>query len=333
MLVEVRGRNLRYLAPGGEFFGRDVAPILSPIACNPHLAIVRARPQRVHGLKRWGERINNAAQFVGAFGNERAHAGGHAGVLPRQVRTHGLPGIAPVDGLEKHVAREIQHVRVHRGEHQRLGAIGAVFRVAQRNRRNVLHFAGREMEFGNFGSAAAVDHVGIKGIGRDIAVLDHAHGMPIAEGDGAVVAAAQRAGRTALLLPPADAVGKRVRGNGMIELGRGLVIPGTPTRAPVDGDDCALIADNQNNVAVVGIDPKILVVVAAGRAAKSRPGFPAIGGTHGDGADHIEKVGILRIDLGNGKITAADASGRTRIIGDLRPGVPAIVGAIDAQFP
>ena len=223
-------------------------------------------------------------------------------------------------------------MRIYGGEHQRFGAVGAVFWAAQRNWRDVLHLPGRPVEFGHFGSAASIDHVRIERIGCNVAVLDDAHGMPVAIGDGAVVAAAGSADRSAFLLSRANFIGKRVRRNRVIELRRGLVVPGTPSLARVHGDDGALITDNQNNVAVVGIDPKILVVVAAGCAAKSHPRFAAVARAHGDRADHVDKVGILRINLGNGKISAADAARWTRIISDLRPTVSGVVGPIDIQF-
>ena len=110
--------------------------------------------------------------------------------------------------LNSTLAGEIKDVRIDRREHQRLGAVGAVLGVAQRNRRDVLHLAGRPMELRDFSSAAAVDKIGIERIGRDVSVLDHADRMPVAEGDGAVVAAAGNADRTALLLSRADVIGE-----------------------------------------------------------------------------------------------------------------------------
>src|SRR5579863_2559313 len=115
------------------------------------------------------------------------------------------------------------------------------------------------MKLRNFGPARAIDHIVIERIGRDIAIFDHAHRMPLAVGYGTVVAAARDADRAALLLSRANAVRKRIVGDGMVELRGRLVVPRTPTRAAVHRDDRALIADDQNNVAVVGIDPEILV--------------------------------------------------------------------------
>ena len=51
---------------------------------------------------------------------------------------------------------------------------------------------------------AAVDDVGIERIGHHVAVFFGSHGMPVAEGDLAVVAAAGDASRTALLLAAAQ---------------------------------------------------------------------------------------------------------------------------------
>ena len=132
--------------------------------------------------------------------------------------------------------------------------------------------------------------------------------MPVAKRDCAVIAAAVDANRAALLLSRADTVRKRIVGDRVIELRRGLVVPGTPCLAAIDSDDRALIAHQQNNVAVVGVDPEILVIVAARRSAKSGPRFAAVGRTHRDGTGHVNQVGILGINFRNGKVAAADAS-------------------------
>ncbi len=190
-----------------------------------------------------------------------------------------------------------------------------------------------QWNLGDFASARAIDNVRIERVGSDIAVLDHAHGMPVAEGDGAVVAAAGDADGTAFLLPGTNPIGERVVGDRVVKLRRRLVVPGTPSVAAVHGDNCTLIADQKNNAAVVGIDPEVLIVVAAGRAAKAGPRLAAVGGAHGDGAGHINDVGILGINPGKRQIAAADAASGTRIIGDLGPTLTRVVRAVDAEFP
>ena len=117
-----------------------------------------------------------------------------------------------------------------------------------RRRRDVLDLAGAPVEARHL---AAVDDVGVERVGRDVAVLFDADRVPFAEGDLAVVAAARDAGRAALLLAAADAVGKRVVGGDVVHLRGRLVVPGAPGLAAVDGDDGALVARDQDDVRVV----------------------------------------------------------------------------------
>jgi len=91
------------------------------------------------------------------------------------------------------------------------------------------------------GDFAAVDQIGMQGIGRDVAVFFDADGGPIAKGDFAEVAAAGGADGAAFLLASVDPVGKLVVGDDVIELRGGLVVPGAPGLAAVDADGCALI--------------------------------------------------------------------------------------------
>src|SRR6266699_168476 len=99
-------------------------------------------------------------------------------------------------------------MRVDRRKHQRLASVGAEFGIAQGNGSDVLHLSRGPVKLGYFSSSAAIDDIGIEWIGRNVPVLDHAHGMPFAESDGAVVAAAGSAHRTALLLRSTDTIGK-----------------------------------------------------------------------------------------------------------------------------
>ena len=197
--------------------------------------------------------------------------------------------------------------------------------------RDVLHLAGGPVEFRDFASTAAINNVGVERIGRDIAILDYAYGMPLAIGDGAVVAAAGDADRAALLLPSANAIGESGCDRDVINLRCGLVVPGTPGRSAVDGDERALVADEKNNVWVVGIDPEILVVVAAGSAAESGPGLAAVGGLHGYSACAINHVCVFGIDSRNGKISATDAAGGARVVCDFGPAFSGVVGAVDTR--
>ena len=55
----------------------------------------------------------------------------------------------------------------------------------------------------------------------------------------------------------------------MIELRGGLVVPGTPGGAAVDGYQSSLIAYEENNVGIVGIDPEVLIIIATRGAAET----------------------------------------------------------------
>ncbi len=115
----------------------------------------------------------------------------------------------------------------------------------------------------------------------------------------------------------------------MKELRRGLIVPGAPGLSGVDADERALIADQQNDVGKVRIDPKILIIVTAGRAAKTHPRFAAVSRAHGHGAGAVNDIGILWINARNWQIASANAPGRPRISGDSSPVFPGIVGAVD----
>src|SRR5690242_3999785 len=98
---------------------------------------------------------------------------------------------------------------------------------------------------------------------RHIPVLLGADGMPIAEVDLAVVAAARDAGRSALLLAAIDSVREGVVGADVIELRGGLIVPRAPGLAAVDRDHRPLIAGEENYVGIVRVDPEPVIVVAA----------------------------------------------------------------------
>src|SRR5262249_16103889 len=144
---------------------------------------------------------------------------------------------------------------------------------------------------------AAVDEVGVERVGRDIAVLLHADRVPVAEGDLAVAAAAAHAGRPALLLPAVAPVRELVVGDDLVELGGRLVVPGTPGFAAVDGDGRALVAGEQDDVRVVGVDPNAVVVVAAGRPLDGGERLAAVGRAVGRGVGDVDDVLVLRVRL------------------------------------
>ena len=99
--------------------------------------------------------------------------------------------MAAISRLEQHVACEIENVRIDRRKQKRGRAQKAILARAHRLGSHVLDLA-REAVVAR--GLAAVDQMRVERIGSDVAVLFHAHGTPVAEGDLAVVAAAGDAG-------------------------------------------------------------------------------------------------------------------------------------------
>ncbi len=138
--------------------------------------------------------------------------------------------------------------------------------------------------------------------------------MPVVERDLAVVAAAVDARRARVLLSAAQAIRERVVGRDVVHRGRRLRVPVAPRLAAIGRDDAALVGDDEQDVRVVGIDPDLLIVVAAGRAAHGRPREAAVLGAPEHGRAAVDDVLVLRIDGDGRQIAAADAPERTRVL-------------------
>ncbi len=152
---------------------------------------------------------------------------------------------------------------IHRRKDDRHGAHEPVLAAAQHGRADLLHFSGGLIEARRF---AAIDQVGIQRIRRDVTVFFDAHRMPLAKGDLGRSRSGCNAGRTALLLAAVNPVRKLIVGDHVIELRGGLVVPGTPGLAAVDADGGALVAGEQDDARIFGIDPDGVVIVATRRA-------------------------------------------------------------------
>src|SRR5205807_140664 len=122
---------------------------------------------------------------------------------------------------------------------------------ADRFRADILRLAGAAVEARHL---AAIDEVRIERVGSDIAILLDADRVKLAEGDLAMRATTAHGRRAAFLLAAIDPVGKLVVGDDVIELGRRLVVPGTPGLAAVECDNRALVASQKNDLRIVGID-------------------------------------------------------------------------------
>ena len=252
-------------------------------------------------------------------------------MLAPQVGADGLPRAPALGGLVEEVRRVVENVRVHGRKNNRLRAVHASLFAAHRDGRHVLDLAGRPIESCDAVRSRAVDDLGMERVGRGVAVFDDPDGVPLAESDLAVVPAAGNAHRAAFLLAAANLVRKLVRRGGVIELRRRLVVPGAPGLAAVHGDDRALVAHEQNNVRIAWVDPKILVIVAAGRASDAAPSLAAVGRAPSDDAGAIDDVRILRINLRHGQVAAADAQRGARVVGRIPPGFARVVRAVNPE--
>src|SRR5262245_45530244 len=88
----------------------------------------------------------------------------------------------------------------------------------------------------------AVNDVGIGWIRRDVATLSGAGRVPVTEGDGAIIAAADDEDAAAILLRAVDVIRELVVHGDVIELRRRLVVPAAPAAAAVYAYACPLIA-------------------------------------------------------------------------------------------
>src|ERR1022692_4552839 len=165
-------------------------------------------------------------------------------------------------------------------------------------------------------------------VGRDVVVFLGAHGMPFAEGDLAIVAAAGDGGGSALLLPAVDPVGRLVIGDDVIELRGGLVVPTAPGSAVVDGDGGALIGGEEDDVGVQGIDPDGVIIVAAGRALDGGETVAGVVAAVGGGVGDVDDVLVFGIDADAGEIATAAVDALLAV--DALPVGAGIVGAVGA---
>ena len=117
----------------------------------------------------------------------------------------------------------------------------------------------------------------------------------------------------------------------MVKLRGGLVVPRTPRLAAIHTNGRALVTDQENDVWIFRIDPQVLIVIAARRAAQAHPGLAAVHRALRYNARAVHDVWILRINPRDGQIAAADFERGPRIVRCLVPVFAGIVRAINAK--
>src|SRR5581483_1310152 len=196
--------------------------------------------------------------------------------------------------------------------------------VANRIRRNDLRLAGAAIIAEKLTiSSAAINGVGIRRIRSNVTALAGACGVPIAEGDSAVIAAAEDVHAAAILLRAVNVVRKFVVYSDVIELGRRLVVPTAPGVAAINAHAHTLIAAENQSLRVRRINPEGMIVVAAGSALDGDKSFSRIGRTIDGDIGNVNRVRVFGIDVNFAEVPEA---AEARIMAGANPGLAAIVG-------
>ncbi len=167
----------------------------------------------------------------------------------------------------------------------------------------------------------------MQGIGRDVAGLRGGHGAPVGEVHLAPVAAAADHDRSGILLRTDDPIGILAGGGHMVDLRDGLGVPETPGTAVIERDADTLVGADHHALAVGGIDPEIVVILAAGGALEGMEGDAAVDGAVQGGADGIDDVGIPWVHEDAATVSALAVADALVLYRHVAPGGAAVVGA------
>src|ERR1700730_13262765 len=142
-----------------------------------------------------------------------------------------------------------------------------------------------------------------------------------------------------VLLRASHEVGEAVVRGHVIDLRGWLVVPGAPGRGSIHAYNSPLIAGDDHSLWIVGIDPELVIVVAAGRAFDRCPCLTGVRRSI-DGRIHdVNGVLVFRIDGNLFEVPAAvpqsfvggkSGPGRARIIRSKNPTFFCIDSGIDA---
>ena len=168
------------------------------------------------------------------------------------------------------------------------------------------------------------------GIGGDDTKFGGRDRAPVSEVDLAPVATAADHDRAGVLLRGHDAIRILIVGGDVVDLRDGLGVPKAPGFSVVEGDAGALIGADEHVLSVGGIDPELVVVLAAGRAFEGLKGIAPIGGAVHGGADRIKDVGVLRIDKNAAAIGSLAVADAEIVPCHMPPGEAGVVGTVQA---
>src|SRR5215472_8267605 len=249
-----------------------------------------------------------------------------------------LPAIALIAALQQILRAEVEDVRVLGREDYRrspckteCGFCRIAAKAADCLRRDDLGLAGTLVIAEQLAEgAAAVEDVGIAWVGSDVTALARTGRMPVAKGDGTIVAAAGGFYAARILLRAVDVVRKLVINRYMVELRRRLVVPGAPDLAAIDADADALVAAKDHALGIRRIDPQGMIVVAAGSALNRSEGLSSIRRPVDRDVRKIDRVGIHGIDDHFAEVPEPSANALIR--SNQGPGLPGVIRAEEAAL-
>ena len=146
-------------------------------------------------------------------------------------------------------------------------------------RRNILNLPGLSVETIKLTArAASINNLWVDRIWKNVTTLSRTDRMPVSIGDLSVVAAAHYRRGAAILLRAVHPVRKLIVHRNVIKLRRRLVVPTAPRLTTVQSNNCPLIDARDHPSRIFRVDPKRVVVVAAGRASDRLKNFAAVAG-------------------------------------------------------
>src|SRR6185312_7675828 len=299
--------------------------------------VIGAHPDGIGQYGRGSNGVNHAPArseaalgIVGVGSRRGIQIGRHARIVTRQVGTDFLPGVAAVHRLEQELVGEVECVLVGHGEgHRQRPGVAEVLAGISQHGRNVLAGSRELIALGHRGPVE-LGHA--KRVDRNVAALAPGAGVsPAREIDAAAPGAGGGHGAgAAILLGAVDPEWVPIIGGDVVVLTRGLVVPGAPALGAVHADDHALIAAEDHVVGVVGIDPELVIVVAARRTLDGKEVGAAISGAVGGGVHHVQLVCVFRIHGHRFEVPASMPN--AAIIIHLLPGGASVVGTVETAL-
>src|ERR1019366_6520217 len=284
---------------------------------------------------------NTKASFLGVL--HRGRSGGlfACGVRrsTRKVGTNLLPVQAAVGSLHDVLRSQIWRVLLQRREDQHrlpwvaiLALVNLAAEIRSWPRSNVLAQRGAAIPPHHAAVyTGSVDDVRIAGIGGQPSAFASADHKPVARCDQSMIGSARYRCAAAVLLGAVNVVRKFVVGDHVIELPDRLVEPGRPRLAVVEADGCPLVGANDPARRILGIEPELVVVVAAWRATHNGNAVAAIVGTVERNIRNVNDIGIAGVN--GDPVEIPPPAGEARIAVGEGPGVAAVVGAVEARLP